>query len=244
MNLNNVIQGLSKSGAVSGFAGGLAGTAVAGALTGKKGRKMAKSAAKVGALAAVGGLAYTAYQRYQSGKSQAGGQVQVQERAAPTAVIADRRSALAASTTAAAQNPWVGLQRDGFESVVADTSGTGPALLLVRAMIAAAAADGHMDSGEQARIFSEAQRLELSPDDKAKLFDELRQPLTIHDIVAQVDSPETALEVYTASLVAVDETRPEGEEYLQDLATALKLPPPLVESLRVQAEFIKRDRAA
>ena len=60
MNLNNIVQGLSKSGAVSGFAGGLAGRALVGAMSGKKGRKMAKSALKVGALAAVGGLAYNA----------------------------------------------------------------------------------------------------------------------------------------------------------------------------------------
>ena len=63
LNLNNIVQGLSRSGAVSGFAGGLPGTAVAGALMGKKGRKMAKSALKLGGMAAVGGLAYAAYQQ-------------------------------------------------------------------------------------------------------------------------------------------------------------------------------------
>ena len=63
-DLNKLIGNLASSGAVSGFAGGLAGGALGGALTSKKGRKVAGSALKYGAVAAVGGLAYSAYRRY------------------------------------------------------------------------------------------------------------------------------------------------------------------------------------
>ena len=69
VDLNNIVKGLSRSGALGGFAGGLAGSAVAGALSGKKGIKVARSALRVGALAAIGGLAYTAYQRYRQNNS-------------------------------------------------------------------------------------------------------------------------------------------------------------------------------
>ncbi|MGD8978212.1 MAG: tellurite resistance TerB family protein [Gammaproteobacteria bacterium] len=234
LDLNNIVQGLSRSGAVSGFAGGLAGTAVAGALMGKKGRKFAKSALKLGGVAAVGGLAYAAYQRYQQGgtPSRPGPNVATQGGPLPHAA-------------ASAAGQWDHIGRERFESVIGDEPGAGPgALLLVRAMITAATADGHMDRAEQARIFDQVQRLDLSAEEKAALFDELRHPLRLDQLVAQVPDPETALEVYAASLVAIDETRPEGRAHLRDLAVALRLPDGLVASLHEEADLARRDRAA
>lgn len=231
IDVNKIVQGLSSSGAVSGFAGGLAGTALAGAMSGKKGRKVAKSALKVGALAAVGGLAYTAYQRYRQGGDQS---------AAEPAT-----AKLAASSTAATPSQWENIERDRFEAALGDgDTAAGGSLLLLRAMIAAAAADGHMDSSEQQRIFAEADRMDLSPQEKAALFDELREPLRMQQLVAQVKNPETAIEVYAASLVAVDETRTEGRAYLRGLAAALDLPEALVESVHKQVEAATREEAA
>ena len=143
VDLNNVVQGLSKSGAVSGFAGGLAGTALAGALSGKKGKKMAKSALKVGALAAVGGLAYTAYQRYRQNDQQARGP-------APSAVHAGPGAGDIPGTPHSLPRPayhrtdpvqrWNNIHREQFESVIAHSDGaTSGSMLLIRAMIAAAA---------------------------------------------------------------------------------------------------------
>ncbi len=243
VDLNKLINGLSKSGAVSGFAGGLAGTAVAGALSGKKGKKMAKSALKVGALAAVGGLAYTAYKRYREGDAaNAGASAGTGAAGRPIG----RHIPYTDSTVApAANNRWDGIGVERFESVVADTgSNSAGGLLLVRAMIAAASADGHMDSQERERIFSEAQRLELNPQEKAALFDELREPLSIHQLVSRVPNPETAIEVYAASLVAIDETRPEARDYLRLLADALELPAALVASMHAQASTSRRVEAA
>jgi len=236
LDLNKLVQGLSQSGAVSGFAGGLAGTAVAGALMGKKSRKFAKSALKLGGVAAVGGLAYAAYQRYQQG--------QAPSRAGTSdATVGGTLPHAAAGASTAGQ--WDHIGRERFEAAIADQPGTASGgVLLVRAMIAAATADGHMDSAEQARIFDQVQRLDLSAEEKAALFDELRHPLRLDQLVAQVRDPETALEVYAASLVAIDETRPEGQAHLRDLAAALRLPQGLVASLHEEAELARRDRAA
>ena len=202
MDLQKLLQGLTSSGAVSGFAGGLAGSALVGAISGKKGRKMAKGALKVGALAAVGGLAYTAYQRYRQGEAANGSRSQ-------------------------------DIPQERFAAVVDAGQSDGP-MLLLRAMIAAAAADGHMDSDERDRVFDEAGKLDLSPQDKAMLFDELRRPLTMQALVSQVDSPEVAVEGYAASLVAIDETREDGRTYLRALSLALDLPPELVASVHEQ----------
>lgn len=238
VDINKIVQGLSSSGAVSGFAGGLAGTALAGALTGKKGKKVAKSALKVGALAAVGGLAYTAYQRYRQNDVKAA----VPSDAARMAVSGQLP---AASHFSASSDRWSSIEREQFEAAVeAGNNAAGGNLLLLRAMIAAAAADGHMDNGEQQRIFAEAHRLDLSPQEKAMLFDELRQPLQMEQLLAEVKNPETAIEVYAASLVAVDETRVEGRAYLRDLAAALELPEALVTAVHEQVEAAAREEAA
>lgn len=215
INLDNIVQGLSKSGAVSGFAGGLAGTAVAGAFSGKKGKKMAKSALKVGALAAVGGLAYTAYQRYRQNNN--------------------------TSQAAQWQQP---IAREKFESVAQEQNAATAGLLLVRAMITAATSDGHMDGDEQARIFEETERLNLSAQEKARLFDELRRPLSLDELSQQVDSPETAIEVYAASLVAIDESRPQAQAYLSQLAQVLQLPDSLVQSVHAELNQARQAQAA
>ena len=218
MDFNKIVQGLSSSGAVSGFAGGLAGSALVGAVSGKKGKKMAKNALKVGALAAVGGLAYKAYTNY-------------------------RQQNAAASGNQSAGAKWNSIGQERFEAVVEDEQSPG-ALLLIRAMIAAAASDGHTDSHEQDRVFEQADKLNLSQQDKAALFDELRNPLGMQALVSQVKNPETAVEVYAASLAAIDETRSEAKTYLRALAVALELPAELVQSIHAEVAAVKQQEAA
>ncbi len=227
MDLNRVIQGLASSGAVSGFAGGLAGSALVGAVSGKKGKKMAKGALKVGALAAVGGLAYTAYQRYRQNSP-----------ALTPAGEAQPGAALPANNSS-----WGNITEQRFAAVTETPDGAG-SILLLRAMIAAAASDGHMDPDEQNRVFDEAEKLNLSQQDKARLFDELRNPRDLQQIVAEVANPETAVEVYAASLIAIDEQRPEGQAYLRSLAMALELPEELVTSVHEQVATAQQGAVA
>ncbi len=227
MDINRVMQGLASSGAVSGFAGGLAGSALVGAISGKKGKKMAKSALKVGALAAVGGLAYTAYQRYRQ----------------TTPALTSAGQPQAGAALPADNSTWRDIPEQRFAAVAENPDGAG-SILLLRAMIAAAASDGHMDSHEQNRVFDEADKLNLSQQDKARLFDELRNPRDLQQIVAEVGNPETAVEVYAASLIAIDEQRPEGQAYLRSLALALELPGELVASVHEQVAAAQQDAAA
>ena len=227
-DLNKLVSSLSSGGVVSGFAGGLAGTALAGALTGKKGRKLAGSALKVGAVAAVGGLAYTAYKRYRN-NNPATETGQQPASAAPAAAL----------PPAGAQQRWGDIDADRFAAAIED-EGTG-GLLLLRAMIAAAYSDGHIDSAEQNRIFAEVERMRLSNEEKALLFDELRNPLSMQDLIKAVPSQEAAVEVYAASLVAIDETTADGQLYLRSLAAALSLPDELVVSMYEQAELARME---
>lgn len=229
-DLNKLVSSLSSGGVVSGFAGGLAGTALAGALTGKKGRKLAGSALKVGAVAAVGGLAYTAYRRYRNQAAGAGQEPAAAARPGPAADL----------PSAPAEQHWGDINADRFAAAIENDGGAG-GLLLLRAMIAAAYSDGHIDAAEQNRIFAEVDRMRLTSEEKALLFDELKSPLSMQALVQSVPSQEAAVEVYAASLVAIDETTADGQLYLRSLATALSLPNELVISLYEQAELVRME---
>lgn len=214
MDLNKVISGLSSSGVL----GGLAGGAVSGALmSNKKARKAVGKVAKVGGIAALGAVAWSAYKNYQ-GNSRA---------------TDDHPVSRATSDPA-----WNNLRRERFDIDDSDTQPRSTATLMVQAMIAAADSDGHMDGEEFQRIMHRVDDLKLAADEKALIFDGLKSPLSLTEICQQVDSPELAIEVYLASLMAIDESRSEARHYLDALAFRLGLPNDLVE--RIEAE-VKTD---
>jgi uncharacterized membrane protein YebE (DUF533 family) len=107
---------------------------------------------------------------------------------------------------------------------------------MVRAMIAAAHADGHIDAREQTRIFEQVDRMGLAADDKALLFDELRRPLGLLELVELTPDTEAGAEVYAASLLAIDPGQPIAQRYLEELARRLQLPPELVSAVHAEVE--------
>lgn len=211
MDLNKVMSSLAGSGVL----GGLAGGAVSGALmSNKKARKTAGTLVKAGGIAALGTLAWKAYQNYQSGGGAQG---------------ATTGSASGPGVEQAQDPVWQGIPQSRFEIPDnASEQGSG-ALLLVQAMIAAACADGHLDTQERERIFDRISSLEMAAEEKALVFDSLRTPLSLAELCQRVDSPELAAEVYLSSVMAVDNTRSEARLYLDALAFRLGLPQGLVE---------------
>lgn len=220
-NLDGIISGLSKSGLLSGFAGGMAGGALSSALMGKKSKKVAKGALKLGALAAVGGVAYKAYQSY-SQKNQGS----VQPMQTPQASTAGSSEPLTYTPNS--------LSQQQFNNVIENAPADNGQMLLLRAMIAAANADGHIDEDERQRIYAQVDNMDLSVQDKASLFDELRNPLSLDALVSAVPNSETAVEVYAASVMAIDENQPVSEQYLGRLASSLMIPRELVQEIHSQ----------
>jgi uncharacterized membrane protein YebE (DUF533 family) len=106
---------------------------------------------------------------------------------------------------------------------------------LLRAMIAAAKADGHIDAKEQQSIFAKLDELNLDNDAKAFVIDELRKPLDIDAVVKGATSPERAVEIYAASVLAIDPDDPAEQAYLAMLASRLKLDPGLKASVETEA---------
>ena len=152
--------------ALSGFGGGALTGGLAGLLLGSKsGRKLAGSALTYGGLAVAGALAHRAYQNYQAGKT-----------ASPAA---------SASVPLLLPPP----PDTPFNSASeADQQALGRNLL--RAMISATKADGHIDATEQANIFAQMDRLNVSAEDKVFVMDELRKPLDVDAVASAARTPE------------------------------------------------------
>jgi uncharacterized membrane protein YebE (DUF533 family) len=185
-DLDRMISRILASPTAKGVAGGL----LASALTSKSGRKLGKRALKVGGIAAIAGLAYTAFERHRRGQG---------------------------AEPLPAPGP-------AFLPPVADAAPrTALGLSLVRTMIAAARADGKLDGSETAAVLAEIGRLDLAPEEKALLLDELARPVGIEEIAASAENPEHAAELYTAALLAIEVDTPAERAWLAALAARLGL---------------------
>lgn len=193
--------------------GGLGGGAVAGGLAAlllgsKQGRKLTGNVLQYGGMAVVGALAYRAYQNYQANRASSP--------AAPTQFLPPPSDTPFAPAAPADQQTL--------------------ARSLLRAMIAAAKADGHVDNKEQAAIFSEMEKMPLNPDDRNFVLDELRKPLDIEAVARGGRTPEEAASIYTASLLAIDVDNAAERGYLAMLAARLNLDDALVKHLHNTVE--------
>lgn len=244
MDLKKMMGGLSGSGALSGFMGGVAGGGLTSMIASKKGRKVGKSALKVGALAAVGGLAWKAYQQYSAkGQQNEQGQTQQAQSHQPQAYQAQPqnstyekpRQAIEHAPNNPAQFDFAParIEQQQFEQVVEDTNPNGQ-MLLMRAMIAAAHSDGHIDNIEREKIFAQVETMDLAMEEKATLFDELRKPLDLSSLVSQVPNAQTGIEVYAASATALDLQQQDSQAYLNALANQLCIPAELTASIQQQ----------
>lgn len=212
-----------------GFAAGLA-TSM---LMGKSGRKMMGKAAKYGAVAAVGGLAYHAWNQHRQ-KQAGGGQGQPD----PSQVQAGAPSAggPTGSVPAIDSDYEAAPENTAFLPAPSDeASQDALGKALVRAMIAAAKADGKIDSEEKSAIFERLNTMDLDADAKAFVFDELSAPLDVNAVVAGADTPEHAAEIYAASLVAIEADTAAEKAYLQMLSARLELAPELVSEIHAAA---------
>jgi len=218
MDFNKILAGLTGSGVLGGVAGG----AVAGAVMGnKKVRKHAGTLLQVGGVAALGTLAWKAYQGYKEKQPQA--------EESDRAISPPKPAALQQTPLA-----WGDLQEQGFAIDEVDAREESRGVILLQVMIAAACADGHLDSAERERIMSRVAELSLEPAENALIMDALQQPLSLAEVCAKVSCPELAVEVYLSSALAVDRTRTEARLYLGALEHKLQLPAGLATQLEQQ----------
>ena len=192
---DNRKRGISADTLKGAALGGLAGLF----LGSKTGRKLGGSAIQMGGVAILGGLAYKAWQNWQA---QQAGQT-IRSGGSNQDRIKSAEGTIFLPTQAAERNEL--------------------SLTLLSAMISAAKSDGHIDAKEQERIFAKIDEGDLSSDEKGFLMDQIRKPLDIDAIAAKATTAERAAEIYAASLLAIDPDDPRETEYLNVLASRLKL---------------------
>lgn len=173
------------------------------------GRSVAGSAAKLGGLALIGGLAYKAYQNYQAGK--------------PLLNAAQQEVLPAPAGT-------------GFEPQAA-TEAT--ALVFIRAMIAAAAADGHIDADERSAILGGLKEAGLDQEAHEWLAKEMAKPASIDTLAEAAESPELAAQIYTAARIAINPDNAAEKDFLAGLAGSLGLDAELVANIDAAASAAK-----
>lgn len=224
--VSQAASSVKQGGMPTGLMGGAAaGGLVALLMSNKKARKMGGKALKYGGLAAVGGLAYKAWSDHKAGQ-QGVATPAPQPAASPTSNDASFNVAPAPANSA-------------FDvSQQTDRQGDDLRLTLIRAMISSAKSDGHIDAQENAVIQQQIQSMDLAPDEKAFLFDQLSAPSDPIAIARLSSSDEQAAEIYIASALAVDPDTPEEKRYLDRLSDALLLPADLRQQLDMQASRV------
>lgn len=210
--------------------GSIVGQALGGAFGGRRGRKnsvfstgdlAAKASLGLGAL----GIAMAAYDHYRQ---------QPQAAAQPTASIYPpvalpaqppvhyaQVSTLPVSATPAASAPAPPPPPAARDlSTLSETAAE--SVLLVRTMIAAAAADGVIDVDERARIVARTADAGLDAETRAFLEAELAVPKSADDIAAMT-RPALVNEIYAAALLAVNLDQESERRFLERLGAGLGL---------------------
>lgn len=176
------------------------------------GRRVTGSALKIGSLAAIGGIGWKAYQNWLAQKEQATEEIKEMAENAKTISIND-------------------LDEDDANK---------RSQILLKAMIAAAKSDGHINQKEISAIDEQIVKLNLSSEVASLLKDEIKKPLDVKEVAALAENSAIAAEIYLVSAVVTDRENSMEKAYLKDLAKAMNLPDALV----AQLQAIKEDELA
>lgn len=103
------------------------------------------------------------------------------------------------------------------------------ATLILEAMINAAKADGAIDQGEISRITGRLESEGAAPEAREFIGQEMLKPMDMDALIRRARTPQAAVEVYAASLLAIEVDTPAERDYLRRLAGGLGLAPSIVQ---------------
>jgi uncharacterized membrane protein YebE (DUF533 family) len=105
---------------------------------------------------------------------------------------------------------------------------------ILKALVAASKADGHIDANERQLIDVEISKMTSDMELRRWVEAELNKPLDPADVARAATTPEMAAEMYIASVMMVDEESFMERSYLTELARQLNLDPNLKNELEAQ----------
>ncbi len=177
------------------------------------GRAVTGSALRLGGLAAIATLGYKAYQNYKNG-------------GAPADTAASGGQEMLPPPSDTPFSPEAPANKEF-------------ALVLVRAMIAAARADGHIDDAEKAKIGDKLAMSGMDPEAMDFLNKELEAPVDLDGLVAAAKTEAQRVELYTASRLTIEPESRAERGYLDLLAGRLQLPDALVDHIEATVSGVK-----
>ena len=176
------------------------------------GRRVTGSALKIGSLATIGGIGWKAYQNW----------------------IAEKEVASQDVKDMASNAKVLPINELNKEEANARSE------VLLKAMIAAAKADGHINSKEIAAIEEQIEKLGLSDNIADLLQQEIKKPLDVKEVASLAENQAMAAEIYLVSAVVTDKENSMERKYLSELAKKMELPDALV----AQLQAVKEDEVA
>jgi uncharacterized membrane protein YebE (DUF533 family) len=223
MDTRKLLEMLTRNPAAGAAMGGLAGSLLGNVLGGGSG-KGSKKLVKYGGLAAIGYVAYQAWQKNQAQKSGGLPQAGARSGAGPGNSLESLLGSVLGGGAAggAAGAPAAAPQLPASFDLESGANAAG-ALKIVQAMIAASKADGVLDAQERERIFARVSESGLGQAEQDEVLRLMTQPADLDSIVRDVDSKELATEIYAASLMAVSPASRAERAWLDMLAARLGL---------------------
>jgi uncharacterized membrane protein YebE (DUF533 family) len=112
----------------------------------------------------------------------------------------------------------------GFsESTPGDAQLQERSILLIRVMIAAANADGNVDSEERNKILSRLREAGVTAEEERFIVQELESPPSIDSLLPSINNPDLAADAYLVSLLTIEIDSKAERDYLAYLRSRLDL---------------------
>lgn len=167
------------------------------------GRKVTSTALKMGSVAAVGGIAWKVWQNYS--------QQQVADKTSSAKDPSDTKL----------------LSIDKLEGDTANERSE----ILIKAMLAAAKADGKIDEEETQEIKAQIQRLGLDHSIEDLMHSGVVTPLSAKSVAKLAHNMNIAIEIYLVSVLMTSTENVQEQRYMASLAKALELPADVIAEL-------------
>ncbi len=234
VNADGLIGKMLGGMATKNFAAGLLSGGLATSLLGG-GKNTVETAAQVGGLALLGTLAYKAYGNYKQ-QQQTGG----------SGSVVSAVSQSAQSMVSQGQSLLSGLLGSDTQPDQATTPQASPefGLAVLRAMIGAAKADGHMDAQEMEKVMGQMQAAQITEAEKMLVMQEMANTPNVNAIASAAQTPEAGAQIYLAALLVCDSQCAQEVAYLESLAGALKLDSAFTQSLQRELVAASAAKAA
>lgn len=193
-----------------------------------------QGAALLGGTAGLAAMAYKMFQKWQAGSTSASSQSPWGNSNQNTYQYQNQSAGRIGSDPFSEYNQTQATQRASVEQ--RNEMGR----LILRAMIFAARADGHIDDKEQAMIMSATQQLNYEPNINNLIREYLNEPLNPQTLARNVRTKDQAFDIYRLSAAAIVADHPQEQQYLADLARVLGIDTNTKRQLDQEASLIRR----